>query len=648
MTRLFQRLCLIGAVVLLAACAGKPVKEPAAQLAADTARQRLMAEQALRDRIADAFDALASGDHVHAATLFRRLSDDAQPPQKQEFLYFAAESLFRAGLAQQASQYLSELDVDAATAQVQFKVQLLQAEMALRRHPEQVLEILSEAVVPVSELADNRALFARFHQLRGQAYSRTGNHLGAAYEYVLREKFLQADSEAIADNQLVLWQALGKVAINEIDPKNPFLASPIFRGWTELMALARDFHLSGDELDKRIARWHQRYPNHPAMASFITDRIRASRALILHPHKIALLFGFSGRFGQAATAVRDGIFAAYLASSEKGEVELVLYDIGADPANTVATYQRAVAEGADLVIGPLDKDAVRELAREPELEVPTLALNFAESALNPNLFQFALSPEREARQVAERAWLEGYQQAAVVVPDGPLGERMHHAFVERWQELGGNVASSTVYPSKQNDYSYQLKRLLNIDLSEDRHHAVDRIIGARTEYIPRRREDIDFVFLVAQPRQARLMQPQFRFFHAGDLPIFSTSSAFSGEIDRNKDRDMEGIAFLDIPWTLGVVTQTVAVRQHNKEALAGHGGALQRLVAMGVDAYSAAPFLRFLEQFPYETYDGETGRLSVLQDRQIRNKMLWARFRSGRPRLMEELSAGDEGDTELY
>ena len=79
-------------------------------------------------------------------------------------------------------------------------------------------------------------------------------------------------------------------------------------------------------------------------------------------------------------------------------------------------YDRAVGDGAELIIGPLSKDNVTSLQLRSQLPVTTLALNYLDDAQpNDNLFQFGLSLDVEAMQTAERAWLEGHR-AALVVP----------------------------------------------------------------------------------------------------------------------------------------------------------------------------------------------------------------------------------------
>ena len=55
-------------------------------------------------------------------------------------------------------------------------------------------------------------------------------------------------------------------------------------------------------------------------------------------------------------------------------------------------------------------------------------------------------------------------------------------------------------------YNTVFKKLLDIDQSELRRIALRTTLGYDIKYSPRRRQDIDFVFVAAMPRQARLIR----------------------------------------------------------------------------------------------------------------------------------------------
>ena len=62
-------------------------------------------------------------------------------------------------------------------------------------------------------------------------------------------------------------------------------------------------------------------------------------------------------------------------------------------------------------------------------------------------------------------------------------------------------------------------------------------IGGPLQFDPRRRQDIDFVFLAADAKAGRLIKSQLKFHYSGDLPVYSTSSIYSR--DGRSDSDLD-------------------------------------------------------------------------------------------------------------
>ena len=302
--------------------------------------------------------------------------------------------------------------------------------------------------------------------------------------------------------------------------------------------------------------------------------------------------------------------------------EVRLYD-AADPIGVWPLYSQAVEDGAELVIGPLQKEAVSQLLRAGELPVPVLALNQVPLDTVPpdNLFMYSLSPEDEARQAAERAWSDGKRRPVIFVPDGEWGERLASAFDARWQSLGGLVAAIGRYDPGSHDYSKTITDALQIDRSSSRHQELQRMLGRRLEFEPRRRGDIDAIFLGARPVQAQGIRPQLQFFHAADLPIYATSHAWLGSLTRAQAEDMRGVLLADMPWLVDPANEEA--RDEAALYLPQSGTAYSRLYAMGMDAMSLVPHLNRLRSSPFEMHEGATGQLFMDDTNQIHRRLVW-------------------------
>ena len=65
---------------------------------------------------------------------------------------------------------------------------------------------------------------------------------------------------------------------------------------------------------------------------------------------MALLLPLTGRYRTTGVAVRDGFVAACLADPADVRPRITIYDTAAN--GVVASYQQALADGAQFVVGP--------------------------------------------------------------------------------------------------------------------------------------------------------------------------------------------------------------------------------------------------------------------------------------------------------
>jgi outer membrane PBP1 activator LpoA protein len=283
----------------------------------------------------------------------------------------------------------------------------------------------------------------------------------------------------------------------------------------------------------------------------------------------------------------------------------------------------------------LHKEAVEVLAQAGSLPVPVLALNQVDSvaAYSDALYQFGLSPEDEAREAAQRAWRDGHTRALAFMPQGNWGERVFTAFNDEWQKLGGTLLDMAYYNPDDPDHGKQISALLNLDLSKARHLKLVRRLGQHLEFEPRRRMDVDFIFLLARPGQARLIRPQFSFHRASRVPIYATSHVYTGSPDKARDIDLNGILFCDTPWTLDKSSSWQHIKQSINTQWPESARKYSRLYAMGIDAWQIIPYLGQLGSGMFNEYPGVTGNLILDNERRLHRELRWARFRNGLPQV---------------
>ncbi|WP_419811523.1 penicillin-binding protein activator [Bacterioplanoides sp.] len=554
-------------------------------------------------------------------------------PAEQQQLAQAANSI-KNGEFRNAALQLQLLAERSLSYSDQVEYWLLQAELNLATADIDNAEQALQQVQNIQQFATPEQE-RHYSLLRAQLLEAQHQYLAAARERDFLAGIL-SDSER-SQNHEQIWHNL--MQLPELDLLAWAEKSPDtqFGDWLQLAAIGKNARLTLDEHLAEVERWRQQNPGHPAAITMpgslaILADIAASR-----PKQVALLLPLSGPLAKTGQAVRDGFMAAYFESLNKGSaIPLVnVYDTQA--FNSIdSAYSAAQFEGNEWVIGPFNKKTVQTLQQRTELPLPTLALNYGERNDNSpasNLYQFGLAAEDEAVQIANQAWQDGHRRALVMMPKGNWGQRVYAAFEQRWTELGGEIGEQRYY-SNRKDYNPEIKALLNVDDSQQRFNTMRKILRESTEFEPRRRQDVDWVFMVALPKQARQIKPTLEFNFAGDLPIYATSHIYSGVVNQRKDRDLNGIRFCDAPWLLekSDLHQTVESTLEN-----GQGG-YTRLYAMGVDAFRLLPRLKQLQAFPNSQVFGSTGALSMDNSRRIHRQTQCTRFRSGKP---AQLAASD-------
>ncbi len=576
-----------------------------------------------------ALDLEAEGNNAEAALMLERLAQTSRPPVKQEAMLRAVENYLQVQDNTSAFRLLQLISTDDLP-RLGLKRRVLLAEVAIKGNSAdeglQLLEQPPEGGMPSQ-------LLRRYHKNRAEAFRLTGNMFESA-RHLSELDLLTQDPMARLDNQLNIVRTLTTYtdsALELLKPNPP----GVFGGWIELTRAIKINTNNPSMGHTAMQRWREEFSSHPALPQLLESQVQQVAAEYSRPRQLAILLPKSGPYAKAARALYDGIMAAHNNHPEHERPEIRIYD-SSNSNQTIPVYKQAIRDGADRVIGPLVKESVTQIARLGSLEVPVLALNRiqAQGSTPDNLYQFGLAPEDEARQVAERAWVDGHTRAIVLTPQGGWGERIYNSFHQHWTSLGGKIVERQAYNTKENDFSVTLRALLNIDESYQRRRSMRSALGRKIEFVPRRRQDADFIFLLAKTRLARQIRPQLQFHHAAKLPVYTTSHSYSGRHAPKQDLDLEGVVFPDIPWLLASEGEQPLSRSLIEPTLAKKSSSYGRLYAMGIDSYRMMPHLSRLRSSSRETLDGKTGILYIGRNNLVHRQLVWAKMKKGIPEII--------------
>lgn len=552
-----------------------------------------------------------------------RQANLATGPDSASLRLKAIEELINFGYLDRAELEIGSIqNPNRLRATLQIQLALIRAQIAIKQNQfDSALRWLSGNLAE-SANGDTSA-GRRLILLRGQLYQSINRNEDAIIDFTSITESWPANAETSLFEDI--WIALTSLQDEELDKLAEEADSYEMRGWIELARIYQVDQFSiRSQLDS-IVQWRRIWASHSAAARLPAPLIELQMTWENRPKHIALILPLQEATGNA---IQEGFLSAYYQSlSVSRDVPQISVFDSTGLADINDTFDQAVASGADLIIGPLNKKLVNQISERIEIPVPTLALNYTdEDRLAENLFQFGLAPEDEISQVINLAWEAGYRNAAVIMPDNLDYQRLEKFFSETWTNQGGQVVSSARFIG-DSGYAEVIKRLMAIDSSEARaEKLLDLLPRLNMEFTPRRRSDIDFIFLVANPRQGRQLKPTLAFYFAGDIPVFSMPSVYDGQENQTGNRDLDGIIFTDAPWVLNPTHQ---LRDEVNTNLRQAQGPLQRLRAMGIDSFRLYPRLKQFSNNSISSVSGTTGVLTMSENRRIHRSLTTARFEDG-------------------
>ena len=511
---------------------------------------------------------------------------------------------------------VSQINQTDLTPSLTIKLALINS--SLQQHDNNHATALAALNSPSAKLASqtvsNELASAYLWQL-ASVQAKLGNIQPALDSLILREELI-SPSAAPANHQQI-WRLLLLLTKPQIESLISNTNSVKLLGWLELASIYRDGDADVTLQADSLSAWQQRWPDHAANKDLPGGLKKLQQAAENLPKRVLVALPTSGPLRVVGQTLRDGILFAYWRQKDAGLPTPQLTFIDSHPLDSDAIIN--IARDNDILIGPFDKNKASSIATRANELPKTLLLNVVnDQPLSDNLISFGLNPEDEAAQIADRAILESGARALIIAPNNALGDRLQGAFVNRWLELGGTISESGRYEDGR-DISNTIKTALNIDKSEMRKRRLALNTGLSLQFEPRRRADIDMAAIFGKPQEARSISPLFAFHFAEDIPLYTSSMAYSGEVDATADKDLEGVRFNDIPWLFDQAIENPELQNVR----------FRRLFALGIDAYRLHQRFDLLTPESGMEFSGATGTLRLNQERQIVRSLDWAEFSNG-------------------
>lgn len=169
--------------------------------------------------------------------------------------------------------------------------------------------------------------------------------------------------------------------------------------------------------------------------------------------RVGLILSLSGA-GNAGIAAQSMRNAAELALSEfnNPNIQLIVKDDGGTAQGAQQAAQQAIAEGAEIVLGPLFSHAVAAAGQVTRTRsVPMIAFSTDSNVAARGIYLLSFQPENDIDRVISFAAARGKRSITGFVPDNAYGNVVEAAIKQYASARGAKVNAVERYGAGQND-----------------------------------------------------------------------------------------------------------------------------------------------------------------------------------------------------
>jgi ABC-type branched-subunit amino acid transport system substrate-binding protein len=177
--------------------------------------------------------------------------------------------------------------------------------------------------------------------------------------------------------------------------------------------------------------------------------------------KVALLLPLSGSGNGAAVAasMRNAAEMA-LAEFSNPDIQLLVKDDGGNAGGAQQAASQALAEGAEIILGPLFAVSVSAAAQVARARgVPVIAFSTDSSVAGSGVHLLSFLPESDVERVIRYASQQGKRSFAALIPDNAYGTVVQAAFQQAVAAGGGRVVAMERYPLDRAQMEEPVKRV---------------------------------------------------------------------------------------------------------------------------------------------------------------------------------------------
>ncbi|GMQ99912.1 MAG: hypothetical protein BMS9Abin18_0741 [Zetaproteobacteria bacterium] len=276
---------------------------------------------------------------------------------------------------------------------------------------------------------------------------------------------------------------------------------------------------------------------------------------ITHPVNIGILLPLTGEYERFGGQALRGMRLALDSLQDSGQITLHIADTEGNAGQCVSAYQQLANEGVNIILGPLLSDCAAALTPYLHDRVPILSLTnrLSLAPRSPMLFVHTLALAMQARFMAVRAWQQGEHRMVVIGAGDPSSEQEADAFVQMFEELGGEVVDRFDLPRKDIDFRPDLRAMRMRTDDEALLAELDEELALSIEPDQEIRMPVNFdaVYLALPGKQVALLAGQLAYVDVNEVRLYGSGRWQDGNLLSDKGRYLGRAQFSDVAFPNG-------------------------------------------------------------------------------------------------
>ena len=325
--------------------------------------------------------------------------------------------------------------------------------------------------------------------------------------------------------------------------------------------------------------------------------------------KVGLLAPMSGPHRAVGIALLQ---AAQLALFDLSDDRFVLLigDTGGTPQGARAAARDLMDQGAQLLLGPLFAESVRQVGEETRFyDVKVIGFSNDMSVAAPRRYAMGLAPEAQIERIAEYASQNELTRIATLVPDNDFGRRIVGALQEARLQYALEIAAVGFYDPQAEDLTPEVKRVADYDrrheelvkerkrLEEEGGEAAEAMLERLEKLDTLNPPEYDALLLPTGGRPLQTLASLFAFYDVDPVDVRYLGTAQWDDESLLREPTLQGGWFPAPPPQLWNT-----FRDRYREA---YGSEPPRIASLGYDAAALASVLA--QQDQTETFGGIFG-----------------------------------------